>query len=189
MGQSHRSFIAIPCPKQIQDVATEIQKELKTTLADVKWVSSEQIHLTLKFLGDVQTDKIDSIMALLQEQLIRFSSFEVELNAVGTFPNAHHPKILWLGLTDPQKTISAMVEILEDKLSSLGFKKETREFHPHMTIGRLRSNKNVRVLSEKLKKISIPLGIKQLVNEVVLFQSTLTSQGPIYTPLGGVKLK
>src|SRR3989338_6734346 len=111
MSKPHRIFIAIPLHQGIQQVVRGLQQELKKTAADVKWVNPEQIHLTLKFLGDVETEKIVSIIKAMQN-LASLFAFETEVTQSGAFPSFHLPQILCIGLGDPEGTIQKIVEII-----------------------------------------------------------------------------
>lgn len=188
MGNFIRCFIAIELCEAIKNLAQNIQKDFKKLDCDIKWVEPKNIHLTLKFLGDVGISKIDSIIASIKQTLENSSAFSTETAAIGAFPKINYPKVIWLGLKDEQKFIEGIYLSLENSLHEIGFSKEERGFSPHITIGRVRSNRNINLLSQKIIGYKAPEPIIQPINNVTLFKSTLTSNGPIYEILNVIKL-
>jgi len=180
MNNTVRTFIAIPLNSHIREVLIETQDHLKKLDCNIKWVKPENIHLTLKFLGDVKQKRIDTIKQILDDLFRDTDPLTMELTQVGAFPNIDHPRILWIGLNDNDQSLAQIVSNLENNLGKAGFKKEDKPFSPHITIGRIRSPKNLKPLSEAINNYSLPDGIAQTIDHTVLYQSTLTSQGPIY---------
>ncbi|MCK5180642.1 MAG: RNA 2',3'-cyclic phosphodiesterase, partial [Candidatus Omnitrophica bacterium] len=166
----------------------QIQDHLKKLDCNIKWVKPENIHLTLKFLGDVKLKKIDALKQTLDGLLQGSGPVDIELARLGAFPGIEYPKVLWAGLKDEDGKIAQKVFALEDGLGRTGFKKEDKPFHPHVTIGRTRSPKNLKLLSEALSNYPLPIGLKQTALHITLYKSTLTSQGPIYESLNETKL-
>ncbi|MBN1870704.1 MAG: RNA 2',3'-cyclic phosphodiesterase [Candidatus Omnitrophica bacterium] len=188
MSQTIRTFIAIPLNTEIQQAISRVQERLKKHDCSIKWVKPENIHLTLKFLGDVELEKIDTIKQKLESLFKGIGPVKLEMTQLDAFPSINHPKILWIGLKDDEQKISRQVSVLEDELGKLGFKKEERPFSPHVTIGRIRSPRNIQALSEAMSEYSFPAGLKQVIDCIILYKSTLTSQGPIYESLHETKL-
>jgi len=167
--------------QNVRDEIRNIQRHLLPLPCDVKWVQTENIHLTLKFLGDVPIDKNEAIIKAMAECLQNFSALDIELTQLGAYPDSRQPRVIWIGI-DPSasKKIKEITGQLEDKLCQIGFPKEEREIDPHVTIGRIKSEKNLSLLRDALqKKIFSSPGIQQ-INSVTLFKSTLTSLGPHY---------
>ena len=189
-GQTLRAFIAIELDPKVQAALGQIQKELKDVGADVKWVKPDNIHLTLKFLGDVSLEELDSIKGAMQTTLQPIKSFSMALTHLGAFPKVENPQIIWVGATADKNSIKSITESLEENLKGIGFEKEKRDFEPHITLGRMRSSDNKFALSKKIKNFQFPAGAPhQLVNQIALFKSTLTPQGPIYETLAKINLK
>lgn len=186
---SLRLFIAMELSPEIQNQLSQIQKQLKSSGADVKWVKPENIHLTLKFLGETKTSLVENIEKNLQETAEHFEKFEFQLNELGAFPRIQSPRVIWVNAFEPMGIIAKIVSILEEKLEKLGFAKECREFTPHITIGRVRSSDARFNLVEKLKQEKINQPQIQKVNKLTLFKSTLTPSGPIYEILNHANLK
>ena len=184
-----RCFIAIPLPTDITQTLSKIQSHLKETEADVGWVKSDNIHLTLKFLGNVEEEKIKTICHKLREVTNDFSSFETEMGKLGTFPSLSNPRVIWTGISKNADKISKLQQRIEETLMALGFERETRPFHAHLTLGRVKSKKNINKLIEKLESLTLPQFAPLAVDRIILFQSILKPTGAEYTALDGFQLQ
>jgi 2'-5' RNA ligase len=160
---------------------SSLYEDLKTP-SYVRWVNKENLHITLKFLG--QTDKKITIETKIKEAVRQFSPFKVSLKGIGAFPSPKRAKILWVGVKEGTTHLTDLFVALEKKIHELGFEQEMRKFTPHITFARVKNGKYS--LSENIDFSfdSFP------VNEVALFKSILTPKGPIYEmlstiPLGG----
>ncbi len=182
-----RAFIAIELSEEIRNSLAQIQSHLKYAGADVKWVEKDNIHLTLKFLGEVSDEKIEKIKSILDEIGKTVKSFEISLKDIGAFPKIDYPRIIWVGLDKGTKESIGLAGRIDEALSKIGFQKETRPFAAHLTIGRVRSPKNKEALKEKIESQDTSHKT-QVISSVSLFQSKLTPQGPIYTNLHEAKL-
>ena len=180
-----RTFIAIELPQKIIGTLSALQNQLKNTQADVKWVAPENIHLTLKFLGEVDEKKIEKIIQALEETAKDNQPFSIRLCALGAFPKINFPRVIWVGIDAGDEETKNIAFVLEEKLQKLGIPKEKRPFSSHITIGRVRSGLN----REKLvKELNILAGqsanycadLEFLTTKITLFKSTLTPKGPIY---------
>ncbi len=178
-----RTFIAIELSDEIKQTIKDIEDSLKVLGCDIKWVRPEIAHLTLKFLGDVDLDTIETIGRALTESVHGLPPIQTQLTQLGIFPDIRRPRILWIGLDDKEGRIKQLAESVETALGNIRFKKEEREFKPHITIGRLRSSKNVIQLAEAVKGFSGPAGRRQSIDHITLFKSTLTPAGPMYEVL------
>lgn len=188
MSETIRTFIAVPLSDEIRQALARIQDQLKSHDVDVKWVRPENIHLTLKFLGDVKTKKIGAIKDMLDRQLSRIPSFRMLFNTLGAFPDIERPRVIWIGIEDADGRIRELAQRLETECAQLGFKKEDRPFSPHITIGRTRSPRNIVLLSQAVAQLQLPENLIQKETEIVLYKSTLTPKGPIYEPLKQIDL-
>lgn len=184
MKNTIRAFIAISLKTEIQQTLSRVQEQLKELDNHAKWVKSENIHLTLKFLGDVLIEDINKIKKELEHISKNSEGIKIELTRLGAFPNAEDPRILWVGLKDDDHRIFNLASILEDKFEQLGFKKESRPFSHHITIGRTRSPENLKALSSAISRHSFSENPIQNADHITLYKSTLTSAGPIYETLG-----
>ena len=183
MAETIRAFIAIELSDQIKETIRNFQEHLKPLGCDISWVKPENVHLTLKFLGDVKTKMLPSVTETLGDVCKDLRPFDPSLTQPGVFPDLRHPRVIWVGLDDTQRNLERMAESLETALGNIGFKKERRDFQAHITIGRIRTLKNIEQLCEAIKKLSVPPGVKQSVGQIILFKSILTPQGSIYEPL------
>lgn len=177
-----RVFIAIEITKEIQETLSKLQAELKTAPAGVKWINPKNIHLTLKFLGEVEEHKIPKIMQSLKKVSSNFKPFAIELSAIGGFPTLQSPRIIWVGIEKGKEELKVLAGAIEDALIRLEFPKEARSLSAHLTIGRVKYIKDKKAFSQKicLTRFS-PL--PQEVKSIILFKSTLTPKGPIYEKL------
>ena len=183
-----RAFIAIELSPEIKDSLDQVQSHLKYSGANVKWVSPGDIHLTLKFIGDITEEICEKIRLALNKIGSSFKPFEIGIKGVGAFPNVNYPRVIWVGLDMGTVETKALSEKICEELLKLGFQKEPRPFAPHLTIGRVRSPENKDILKEKLISAQLPITKTHSVSSIVLFQSTLSTKGPVYTKLHEVRL-
>lgn len=182
-----RSFIAIELSPGVKHRAGELVKKLKPTGADVNWVSPQQMHLTLKFLGDIQRDDIIPLCRLAQEVAARFQPFDLGFRGTGAFPHTDHPRSLWIGVEEGLEEIRALQQELESVLhDKLGFPKERRQFTPHLTIGRV--HKATPEMNEVMEANSEFEGDFTEVDELVVFASYKERDGQRYEAMGHATL-
>jgi len=187
-----RSFIAIEPSLQIKNYLSRIQDKLKTGGIDIKWVNPRDIHLTLKFLGDIEDAILDKITGILEAVSCGKSAFPMRLSSLGAFPDINFPRILWIGIDKGDQKVKEIVKDLEGRTSRLGIPKEEKAFFSHLTIGRARPGLNRRKLVEILTILKNEIAKEELesyVTKLTLFKSTLTPQGPIYAILKEANLK
>jgi len=187
-----RAFIAIELPKEIKNTLSQLQDRLETSKADVKWVEPQNIHLTLKFLGEIDEKKLEKITQASEEIAKSTAAFHVHIWSIGAFPRINFPRIIWVGIDKGEQEIKDLAQQLEVKISETGIPKEGRPFSSHITIGRARSNLNRQDLVQNLSNLINELkeGAPEfLVSKIIIFKSTLTSKGPIYEAVKEVSLK
>ncbi len=182
MSETIRSFIAIELTAKIKAALQKIEDELKPKVPGVKWVHPENIHLTLKFLGHINTDTLESIKSILAEIAKNTKSFSMRLSSPGAFPTLDRPRVVWVGIDKGGEESVALATAIEDKVSHLGIEKENRAFHPHLTLARIDFPTNKNVLKDAFSSIKIP-PIEMAVSKITLFQSTLTRGGAVYSVL------
>jgi RNA 2',3'-cyclic 3'-phosphodiesterase len=174
-----RSFIAIELPQEIKDTLGRLQQKLKTAGADVKWVEPKNIHLTLKFLGEIDEPTKDRISSSLKEICRSKSAFSISLSSCGAFPTTDSPRVIWAGIKDGDSQVKAIAQHIENNLAQIGLPKEDREFSSHITLGRTRSSKNRKQLSELLSNLKTLEGSFPAA-KLTLYKSTLPPRGPVY---------
>ena len=189
MKNTLRTFAAVEITRPIRARAEELIAALAGTAADVKWVEPHNLHLTLKFLGDVQQHEISEVCKAIARGTAEVKPFEVEVRGAGAFPNAARPRTVWLGTTTGAETMVVLHDRVEAELAELGYREEHRRFQAHLTIGRVRGvGIGIAELGKRLQEHADFLAGRMTVDKVTLFASTLTSDGPIYEVLGTASL-
>jgi len=187
-----RTFIALELSQEIRTSVSLLQQTLQKTDPDVKWVEPQNIHLTLKFLGEIEDTKIKHTSDILEGIAKTNSSYSIRLSELGGFPKIDCPRVIWVGIDFGDSQTKEIARLLEEKLYSIGIPKETREFSTHITIGRVRTGKNRLKLVSELKKLSADFsgkGLEMQVLKITLFESKLSPKGPAYAPIKEVNLK
>ncbi len=181
----NRLFIAAEIPDKILEQIIRIRNEIYPD-ADVRWEKKEKLHLTLKFLGDVNVDLIPDLKSSLEDILNSFNKIELKFSHFGMFYFKRKPRILWLGLNYPPELFDIYSRI-NSEFIKFGFEKEKRKFNPHLTILRIRGNENIGSLKKFLDvKIDLP---EFDLTSIILFKSTLMPGGSIYEKLESFELK
>ncbi len=182
-----RSFIAIELPETVKSALSELQGELKKCGADVRWVKPDNIHLTLKFLGDVEENIVEGIIDSLKGTCGKHSTFSLELSGIGVFPNKKSPRVLWVGLTG-SKILPIIQQEIDTGMATLGFKQEKRRFAPHLTLGRFKSSSGKKELADKMNlDMNTAFGLIE-VNSVSLMRSDLGPAGAKHTTIAKIDL-
>jgi len=177
-----RAFIALQISDEMKCELSRIQQELKKVSDGISWTGEDSMHLTLKFLGDINDEQVLEIKEILDGISSVTSPFETSLFKVGAFPDLNRIRVLWVGMDKACAEIEKIAAALEEELGKIGFFKEDRPFSAHLTLGRVRSAKN----KEKLKEIVSSVEVAPnacLIDHITLYQSTLTPKGPVYSPL------
>jgi RNA 2',3'-cyclic 3'-phosphodiesterase len=186
-----RAFIAIDLPETIQSNLDRIIKRLDTpSTAAVHWVPASNIHLTLKFLGEISSSNLELLKKILQSEITRHKSFEISVGGIGAFPNIHRPRVIWVGIQAPPD-LTSLQRAVEAETVHLGYSPEEREFSPHLTLGRVAHNatpQNIQQVAEALAQEKIGDLGKVCVKSVVLYRSDLQPSGAVYTPLFSTNL-
>jgi len=184
----HRSFLAIELPRAVLQKIGGVQEDLKSSHADVRWVSPEKIHLTLKFFGNIEESRIEPIVKSIEEPIQTTSPFPLTIRGMGAFPHLKNPRVIWIGVVDGNGMLAPFQRQLEIQFEKIGFQAEDRPFHPHLTLGRMKSSRGKEELVWRIEKHrEVEFGDFQ-VESVLLFKSDLRPTGPIYTPIREMRL-
>ena len=172
-----RSFIAINIPAKIRNKLEKIQDDLKKSNAALQLVRPKNIHITLKFLGNVPVENINDIQYAINESVSGFRIFSVSFEKIGVFPNPEYPRVIWVGIEKGVEELSLLNTKIENSLSKFSLHQENRRFQPHLTIARVRSDKSRKRLSSILEKLEDIEAGKMLAKEICLMESILKPQG------------
>ncbi len=182
-----RCFIALDISDQIKRDFGEIIDRLKKHDADVKWVPVNNIHLTLKFLGNTQENALPEIRDRLFNVVLTYNPFYIRIYTTGVFPNRKYPRIIWIGVGDSDM-LKRLHNDIENAMVSYGFKKENKAYNPHLTIGRVRSQKGIMYLVRDLDIFKDKEFGNIHVKKIKLMKSDLKPQGAIYSCLYEIPL-
>jgi RNA 2',3'-cyclic 3'-phosphodiesterase len=191
MKKTLRTFVAVEITQSIRDRAGDLIAALAAAAADVKWVEPHNLHLTLKFLGEVKQQEIVRVSQAMARGAAEVQPFDLEVCGAGAFPTAARPHTVWFGSGEGAEQMIALHDRVEAALAKLGYREEHRRFQPHLTLGRVRSGgPGVAELGTLVKQNADFLAGQMTVGKVTLFSSTLTPDGPVYeilatAPLGG----
>jgi 2'-5' RNA ligase len=184
-----RAFLAIDPPAVVLQNIEGVQNRLKKSIrGTIRWVHTEGIHLTLKFFGDISVGDVKNISQIIEKRAAASSQFELEINGLGAFPDAARPRIIWLGIAGQLGRLLSLQKDLEEEFFMLGFPKEQRPFRAHLTVGRVKIPKGIVGLIPAVEAAGNLTAGTFTVDEVVLFQSSLTPRGAIYTKLASFPL-
>lgn len=182
-----RIFIAINIDEDVRERLSDIQGKLQKCDADVRWVRPENIHLTLRFLGYVSDANLKGIFEASKASIHNILPFEIFFSKIGVFPDLRRPRVIWAGVKEG-KMLSTIVYNLNRLLKERGFQEEERSYRPHLTLGRVRSEKHREELAKAIKANENWSGGSQKVREIRVMESILKSEGAHYSSLYAVKL-
>ena len=179
-----RSFVAIEIEPEIKEAILAAGRRVQSAGLKATWMKREAIHLTLKFLGEIELERIPEVTTALQEVATASAPFGFQVAGLGAFPNPRRPRVIWTGVEEETGALQSLWKEMEKTLFSLGFKKEGRGFHPHITIARVRG-----APKDLTSLLAEPFDAgDQEAAELVLFQSELHPSGAVHTPLARIPL-
>ena len=189
MDETLRTFVAVEMGAEVRKAATELIKKFRSARADVKWVEPHNLHITLKFLGEVEEAKTEEVCRAVTEVAAASAPFSLEIRGAGAFPHLGRPRTIWLGAGEGRQAMVDFQRRIEAALKPLGFLPESRAFEPHLTIGRVRNaGPGIAELAELLlANVNQPVG-RTTIDDVVVFSSALETAGPIYEALARADL-
>jgi len=191
-----RAFIAIKLPDEIRQKLDEIEKEIQMRAGEsahkaVRWVPASNMHLTLKFLGEVSAGNLQTLSGMVQNEAARHAAFEFRIAGLGAFPNIRRPRVIWVG-AEAHTRLTALQKAIESGANSLGYPPEERPYSPHLTLGRISQNarpEEIAQVARALQEVKVgELGTVR-VNCINLFHSDLRPSGAVYTVLREFPLK
>lgn len=188
-----RSFIAIELPENVKVHLAQLENNLKKDCKfNIKWVNPDNLHLTLKFLGNIETNKVEIIVQTIRDTLVGDRPFILNLDNLGVFPDLKNIQVIWIGLGGELDTLKIIQNKIESKLVPLGFIIEKRPFTAHLTLARVTENASYedrQILARSISKIEPEKNISFNVNSISLMKSQLARTGPTYTRLSLIEIK
>ena len=182
-----RAFIAIPLPAEARSLLGEFQDKLRPARADVRWTAVTSIHLTLKFLGEINPAGLPRLTLLLRENTAPIPPLSLGIRGLGAFPDLRNPRVVWCGLEGQISRLTELQTAVERACTDAGFASEDRPFRPHLTLGRVRGSSNLRALADYIK-IGSTLAHGFEVRDFHVYQSILRPQGAVYNILETIAL-
>ncbi len=194
MGESIRTFIAVELAAPVRHVLAELQEQMRRepVARNVRWVAPDAIHLTLKFLGDVDREGIPALGDAVAIACEGIEPFTLTLSGTGAFPNLRRPNVLWVGLTGDVAAAAGLAERIDEECGRLGMARETRPFSPHLTLGRVKRDlrpADQTAVGDLIARAQPHTGGEIAVNQVGIVKSELRPSGSIYTRLHIVELQ
>ncbi len=188
MVEKVRSFICLEISDGARREIGRVVSELRRRPADISWVRPESIHLTLKFLGDIDSSLISTLASLLEDVASRIEPFTLRLGGGGAFPNTKGPRVLWVGVEGDLETLNELRSLVEGQSKEHGFLPEAKPFRPHVTIGRVRRPQGSGDVARLLTEASLNAPPFQ-ISEIILMMSELAPGGAFHTPMARALLK
>lgn len=181
-----RAFIALELPQTLRERLAEIAGALRVPGAKVRWVTAENIHLTLKFLGDIGEDQAEAMKAAVREAARETRPLKLAVGDLGAFPNRRSPRVIWVGI-QPHERLAALQARLEEAAEQAGVARDERRFSPHLTLGRVKYLPRRNNLTSRLREVRVERFYYEM-EWVTLFRSDLEREGARYTALERAKL-
>ncbi len=175
-----RLFVALALDEKIRDALKAAVDELRRTRVPVRWVKPDGIHLTLKFLGETPGEKIDSLKSTLERITSGVYPFPITVSGMGAFPTLSNPRIIWAGVLEPSGSLEKVWDSLEAAAAAMGWKRERRGFRPHVTVGRVRGNINIKQLASAVGNMQNSVWGEQESRGLSLYRSYLDPGGAKY---------
>ena len=188
MSKTIRTFIAIEIPENIISKFRELQEGIKIYGLKIRWVRSENIHLTLKFLGDVEAVNIGEIAETISKTVEGYTPISLKAKDIGVFPGIKHPRVLWVGLTGQLESLVRLQKTLDENLKVLGFPVEKRHFKVHLTMGRIKTKIDVKKFGDALMAFRSFESETFTADRLILYKSELKPSGAVYTELASASL-
>ncbi len=182
-----RTFIAINVPEEIKEALRELIASAGGHPGNVKWVKADNLHITLKFLGNVTSEQLPQIYEAVEAAAEETEDFQLVTSNTGAFPSFKRPRIFWIGVRHKGTPLISLAANIEQQLLIRGFPKEERRFKPHLTLGRIKEQRRIARVAEAINRYSFP-NISFQVSGIDVMKSQLTPRGPIYTSLKTIPL-
>ena len=175
-----RCFVAIELDHAIRRTIARFIRERLPNTRDARWCGDDQLHITLKFLGDVEEARLTQVREVVSRTVAELTQFELSIGGLGCFPPRGSPRVMWLGVDDPGGHCAKWVAAADGRLADLGFEPERRAFSPHITLGRARNRAGGTLLANVIETLAGPRPVTFRVKSLTLFKSELSPAGARY---------
>ena len=184
MSETIRTFIAVELPEKIISSISRVQENIKSYYGfKIRWVRPENIHLTLKFLGNVKKAEIEKVGEAIFESVKGYSPITLRAKGIGTFPGIKRPRVIWVGISGQLDLLVELHKTLDDELEAISFPKENRTFRGHLTLGRVKAKIDPKRFGDALNKLAGFESESFTADRIILFKSELKPTGAVYTKL------
>lgn len=189
MPDTIRSFIAVELPDDVLSAVGRVQEHLKSYGFRAKWVRPANIHITLKFLGDIDSGTIDAVASAMVSAAEGYAPISLAAKGIGVFPSIKRPRVLWAGLSGEVNLLIDLQRKLDDWLGDIGFAKERRSFKGHLTLGRFKARVNSTEIMRALREFEDFETQSFMARELILFKSELRPSGAVYSKLEKISIE
>lgn len=180
-----RAFIAVTLPDHVKKSLGRLQSQLKEFDIRMKYTDPENIHLTLKFLGDIRAEDVETIGEKLSGVTAGFAPMELFAKGMGVFPGIRRARVLWAGVSGETEALGRLQQDVEEAMADIGFEQENRRFAGHLTLGRFKGRGDPALLADAIRELGDFASEPFVADSLELFESTLTPNGPVYRILSG----
>lgn len=184
-----RAFVAIELDTASAGIIAKWIHALKSKVSDVRWSRPDQLHLTLKFLGDVDNRELPELCAAMHEACQGIEAFSLDLSGLGAFPKNKPPRVVWVSADDPQGGLGQLAERLDERFAELGIAKDNRAFTPHLTLGRVTRDTDLQRLQEAIDQVADQISCRCEVEEIVMLSSLKDDGRVVYDAIDRVELQ
>jgi 2'-5' RNA ligase len=188
MSNIIRTFIAVEIPEKIISSIARVQEGIKNYGFKIRWVRPESIHLTLKFLGNIEAADTENVGRAVFRASKEYTPLSLQVKGIGVFPGIKRPRVVWVGITGQLETLFGLQKTLDKNLEAIGFSKEKRPFKGHLTLGRIKKKIDTNTFIEALDTFGNFETETFTADRVVLFKSELKASGAVYTKLMSARL-
>ena len=178
-----RTFIALPLNDDVQRKLVRAREKLSSVGARVRWVAGENLHLTLKFLGDVEDSDLNEVCRLARESAAAVGPFDFRVAGLSAVPASGQLRMVWAQIDESTGRLAELHGLIEDAYLAMGSPKENRRFHPHLTLGRVKGGRGAGELRAAIERFAAADFGQVAAAELIVMSSQLTAAGPVYTPL------
>lgn len=184
----HRIFIAVPLDAALRGAVEDVERKLETAGAALRWIAAENLHFTLRFLGQISAAELLRVRRAVRAAVLDTERFEIRLAGVGAFPSPRRPQVVWVGITEGEEQLGQLARRLDDALAKERFPKEPRAYHPHLTLARVKDPQRAGSVEPAIASLTgVEVG-KQGVASIVVMESRLRPSGALYVPVEEVPL-